>query len=107
MVKIILAIVALAVLTGIVLAATGVLRVRNTENTFNIELHKKDLEQKTNEAVEKSKQAGDAILEKTGELPHKAGDKLQGATEGRQTPDPMKPADAKDQPQYEEHAAHH
>jgi hypothetical protein len=69
------------VVVGIVLAATGVLRFHNTEDQSGITIDKKELKEKAQDAVENTGEAGSAILNKTGEILHKAVERMRGSSD--------------------------
>jgi hypothetical protein len=105
--------VAVVLLAGVVLAAVGVVHVQNTQDKAGITIDKKELNEKTQEAVEKAKTAGNEVLHKTGQALHKAGDRLQGAppsadapakSETRATQRAGQPEGDKSRPESGEHA---
>jgi hypothetical protein len=78
-----------------VLAITGVLHVRDTKDETGVTIDKKELKEKTQEAVKKTEAAGSKALDKTGEALHKAADEIRGASHDQKTPAPTPPADEK------------
>ena len=79
--------VAIVVLVGVALAATGVLYVQSTEDKASITIDKKGAQEKTQEAVDKARAAGGEILDKTGKALHQAGESLRPSSENRQVGD--------------------
>ncbi len=73
----ILIVIAILALVGILLAHVGVIHVRNTENDASITVDKKELKEKTHDAVEKTQEAGGEILDKAGAALRKAGEGLR------------------------------
>jgi hypothetical protein len=67
----------MAVIVGVVLATAGILRFQNTTDEFTITIDKKELQEKTGKAVEKTEKAGGTILDRTGEALHKAAEGLR------------------------------
>ena len=80
MTRLILTVVVILVVVGVVLAAAGVLHFQNTKDETGVTIDKKQLKEKTHEAVEKTGEAGGKILEKTGETLHKAAERLRGSS---------------------------
>ena len=111
--RLILAMVVILGVVGVVLATTGVLHFRNTKDETGVTIDKKELKEKTQEAVEKAEKAGGKILDKTGETLHKAGERMRGSSSGdRSTPttapaaddeSTRKPAGSKNPPDKTEH----
>jgi len=73
-------------LVGGVLATTGVLHVRNTEDETSVILDKKDLGEKAQEVLHQAKDTGSTILERTGEVLRNAGEDI-----GKPSPDTSAP----------------
>lgn len=98
--RLILAVIAIVVLVGLVLAATGALHFRNTEDQSSVTIDKKELKEKTQEVLKKTQDAGGQVLDKTGEALHKAADGLRKSPNDRSaTPAPATPGgDDKPQP---------
>ena len=66
--KTLLACFAVVVILGIiVVAVTGSLRVRNTDDEVNVTIDKSELKTKTEQAVNKAKQLGERAVERTRE----------------------------------------
>ena len=65
---------------GVVLAATGFLRFRNSNDESGITLDKKELKEKSQEAVQKTEAAGGKILDPTSESLQKAVKQLRGSS---------------------------
>jgi hypothetical protein len=84
--RLIMTVVVILVVVGVVLAATGVLRFRNTEDETGVTIDKKELKEKTQKAVEKTEEAGGKILDKTGETLHKAAEGLRGSSDDKRAP---------------------
>ncbi len=84
-------VIVIVVLVGVGLAVAGVLRFENTRNQSSITLDKKELQQKTEKAVEKTEAAGGEILDKTGQALHQAAQSLTGSSDKEKLP-------AKEQP---------
>jgi hypothetical protein len=95
----IIGLVVIIVLAGLVLAATGVLHVQNTENKAGITIDKKELEQQAGEAVDKTKEAGSKLLDKTSKELHKAGESLKASSKDRQEPAKTEPSNTTNTPQ--------
>ena len=71
--------VGLVVIVGtLVLAAIGVLNVRNTSDEINLSIDKNELEQKTEKAMETIKEAGEHVLEDTDEPARGTNDRSKG-----------------------------
>jgi hypothetical protein len=68
---------------GVVLASTGVLRFHNTKDETGITLDKKELKEKSQEAVQKTEAAGGKILDRTSESLQKATQRLRGSSGDR------------------------
>ncbi len=79
--RLIVSVIVIVVLAGVGLAVAGVLRFENTKNRSSITLDKKELQQKTEKAVEKTEAAGGEILDKTGQALHKAAESLRGSSD--------------------------
>lgn len=78
MFRLLVVIIVVAVLASVVvLGATGVLRVYNTNDSIKVELQKNELKQKAENAVRETEQAGSRLLEKTGKALRHAGGKLE------------------------------
>jgi hypothetical protein len=82
----------IAVLAVAVLAATGVIYFRNTENDASVTIDKKELKEKTHEAIEKTREAGSEGLDRMGQALHKAGESMKGTSDERSAPDASAPA---------------
>ena len=76
----------IVVLVGAVLGAAGVLHVRNTENETSVTLDKKDLGEKTQEVIDKAKETGGTILERTGKALHNVGEGIREPSHDRSAP---------------------
>ncbi|MGA2256769.1 MAG: hypothetical protein ABSG53_19135 [Thermoguttaceae bacterium] len=79
------AIVILVVLCA-ALATTGIVRFQNTKDESGVTIDKKELKEKTLEAVKKSEDASGKILDKTGKVLHKAAEGLRGPSGDRNIP---------------------
>ena len=77
------------------LATTGVVSVRNTKDETGVTIDKKELKEKTQEAVKKTEEAGGKVLDKTGEALRKAGDEVRGSSHDQKSPAITPPADEK------------
>jgi hypothetical protein len=86
MTRFILTVVVMLVVVGVVLAATGVLRFRNTEDETGVTIDKKELKEKTEQAVEKTEKVGGEILDKTGKSLQKAAEGLRGSPQDKEVP---------------------
>lgn len=79
--RFILIMVAIIVVIGVALAATGALHFRNTADESSVTLDKRELNQKAHEAIEKTREAGGEVLDKTGQALHNAGQGLRKASQ--------------------------
>ncbi len=70
--RILVALVVVVVVVGAVLAMAGVLHFRSADHQATITIDKKELKEKTDKAVEKTEAVGSEILDKTGQILHKA-----------------------------------
>lgn len=86
MTRFIVAVTVLLVVVGVLLATTGVLHFRSTKDETGLTIDKKELKEKTQEAVETTGRVGSRILDKTGETLRKAADRLRGSSSDRSTP---------------------
>jgi uncharacterized protein HemX len=86
MTRLILAAIAILVVMGAVLAMTGVLQVQNNKDESSVTIDKKELKEKTHEAVKKTEEAGGAILDRTGKALHEAADKVRGSSHDQKAP---------------------
>lgn len=84
--RVLMTVFVIVVVLGAVLAATGVLHVRNSDDESGVTIDKKELNQKTQEAVEKTENAGSKFLDKTGEALHKAAEGLRKPSDDRNAP---------------------
>lgn len=96
--KFILAVVALGILSGVVIAAVGALSVRGTDDEVNITIDKKQLREKAEEGVEKAKEAGNALLHSTGEALKNVGGSLDSRSDTGQPPATVAPSSGDKQP---------
>lgn len=85
--RLIFAVGLIGVLVCAVLATAGVLHVRNSENETSITLDKKDLQEKTQEAIDSAKETGGRILESTGKAMHKAGEGVRETSPEKSAPE--------------------
>jgi hypothetical protein len=85
MTRLIMSLFVVLVLVCAALALTGVLTFHNSKDETGVTIDKKELKEKTQEAVKKTEETGGKILDKTGEALHKAADGL------RSPPDPNTP----------------
>jgi hypothetical protein len=92
MARLITTLILIAVVIGIVLAVSGVLRFQSTNDESTITLDKKELRDKAHEAVEK-----------TGETLQKAGERLRGSSQEHVTPTPTPTAPPTRSPMPDEH----
>jgi hypothetical protein len=74
-----IAIIVMAVVA--VLGTVGVLHFQNADDKAGITVEKKDLEEKTEKAVEKTEEVGGEILDKTGKALHKAAADLRESSQ--------------------------
>lgn len=95
--RFILAVVALVILSGVVIAAVGALSVRSTDDEVNVTIDKRQLREKAEEGAEKVKEAGSAVLNSTGEALRKVGENLRSHSDGTQPPAAAEPASADQQ----------
>ena len=86
MTRLIVLTIAILVVVGAVLATSGVLRVQNSKDESGITIDKKELKEKTQEAVKTTEAAGGKILDKTGEALHKAAEKVRAPSPDQKTP---------------------
>jgi hypothetical protein len=91
MARLIVVLVVIVVGISIVLAMTGVMHFQNTNDQSTITIDKKDLQKKSEKAVEKTEEAGGKILDKTGEALHKAADDLRGRAKDPPAPTATQP----------------
>jgi hypothetical protein len=64
----------------------GVLHFRSTDNQATITVDKKELKEKTDKAVEKTEAVGSEILDKTGQILHKAAAGLRESAPDQHAP---------------------
>ncbi len=81
---------------AVVAAAVGGLHVRSEGDEVNVVIDKKVLQEKAQTAVEKTKEAGSALMERAGEALHKPGpgEDTSSPPDGEQaaaTPKPQSP----------------
>ena len=93
MARVITMLVAIVVVVGVVLAATGVLRFENGKDESIIKIDKKELKEKAQGMVTQAEKTEGKILEKTGEALHKAADRLQGSPQKKELPPTVTPND--------------
>ncbi len=86
---------------AVVAAALGALRVRSKGDEINVTIDKKILEEKAQGAVETTKEAGSALLEKAGEALHKVGAGASSNSNGEQAPATPTPGGAQTRQQPE------
>jgi hypothetical protein len=82
----ILIVIAICIVGVAVLALSGVLHVRDTKNETGVTIDKKELKEKTEEAVKKTEAAGGKVLDKTGEALHKAAEEIRGTPHDQKPP---------------------
>ncbi len=82
----------------VVLAAIGVLHVGSDDEKINVTIDKKDLKEKADGAVEKTKEAGTTLLQST----KKAIGNLRSGSNGEQAPETANPPQPQPQPQPQE-----
>ena len=99
MARLMITTVVVLIVLGVVLATTGVLQFRNTEEETGVTIDKKELKEKTKEAVETTGEAGSKILDKTGEVLHKAAEGLRGSPDDQPAPTNTPAADDRPAPQ--------
>lgn len=87
--RLILAMIAIIALVVAGLAMSGVLSVRNDKEQTGITIDKKELKEKTREAVKKTEEAGDKAIDKTSNALHKAADQLRGWSHDSKMPAPV------------------
>jgi hypothetical protein len=92
MARVITLIVMVVILVGAVLAATGVLRFENTKDGSTMTIDRKEMKDKTQDAVKKVEEAESKALDKSGDALHKVAQRLQRSVEGKNVP-PMTPID--------------
>jgi len=80
-------------LSSAVLAAIGVLHVGSDDEKINVTIDKKDLKDKAEAAIEKTKEAGTALLQSTKD----AIQNLRGPSNGQQAPETANPPQAQPQ----------
>jgi uncharacterized membrane protein len=80
MTRLTIVLIAVVVLVGALLAATGVLYVQNSNDKTGITIDKKELKEKTDEAVKKTEEAGSKALDKAGQAMHNAADAMRGSS---------------------------
>ena len=83
MVKLFLALIAVIALVGAVLAATGVMTVRNTEGETSIIIDKKELKEQAGKAAEKTKEAGEKAVDQAGQAVQKAKEAVRESLKDR------------------------
>jgi hypothetical protein len=66
---------AISVVVVVVLAVTGALRVRNAGDEVHITIDKKEVKEKAEQAIDKTKHLGDRVVEKTREILHSSEDR--------------------------------
>src|SRR5208283_5252036 len=86
--RLILTVVVILVVAGGVLAMTGVLSIRDTKDETGVTIDKKELKEKSQDAVKKTEDAGGKVLDKTGEALRKAADELRGPSHSKTTTTP-------------------
>jgi hypothetical protein len=64
--------VVIVVAVGVVLGVSGVLHFQNTRDKAGLTIDKKEIREKTENAVNEAKEAGGKVLDKTGQALHKA-----------------------------------
>ncbi len=96
--RLMMAAIAIIVLAGVVLAATGVLRIQNNNKETRVTIDKKELKEKTQEAVKKTEEAGGKVLDKTGKALREAADNLKGSSHDQKTPRTAPQLDDKNNP---------
>lgn len=72
--------VVIALVVGVFLAVAGVIHFQNGPDRATVTLDKKDLNEKTQEAVKDMKRAGGDILNKTGDALHRAAAGVRGSS---------------------------
>lgn len=77
---------ALVIVVGGVLAATGVLHFRNTDDEAGATIDKKELKEKAHEATETIQQGGNEALDRTGDALKKAAEKIRGSSDDQESP---------------------
>jgi len=88
MLRFVLTLILILVVVGAVLALTGVLHVRNSNDETGVTVDKKKLEEKTEKAIEKSEEAGRKMLDKTSDALHKAADEISSHDRNTSTTTP-------------------
>jgi hypothetical protein len=86
MTRLFIVVIAILVVVGVALAATGVLHVQNTKDETGITIDKKEFKEKAQEAVKTTTDAGGKILDKTSEALHNAADGLRKPSDDRNPP---------------------
>ncbi len=99
--KLFLLIIVLLGVSAVVAAAVGALHVRSDEEKINVIIDKKKLQEKAEGALEKTKEAGSALLEKAGEALHKTGPGASPESKGEQAPETPKPRGSQTERQAE------
>jgi hypothetical protein len=75
--------VAIVVVLGGVMAATGVLRFESDQDRSTITIDKKELKEKTHNAVKEAEKTESKILEKTGDALHSAAKGMRESSDGK------------------------
>lgn len=88
MLKLILTLVAVIALVGAVLAATGVISVRSTDDKTSVTIDKEEMKSQANKAIERTKEIGGTMVEKASQAVHKAKESLRGSPEDHRSAAP-------------------
>jgi hypothetical protein len=86
MARLITTLVLIAVVVGVVLAATGVLRFQNTKDESIITIDKKELKEKAQGMAKEATKTEGKILDKTSQTLHKAAERLRGSSDVKKNP---------------------
>ncbi len=95
MTRVLIVAIGILAVVGVALAAAGVLHVQNSEDATGIIIDKKQLDEKTQDAVKNTEDAGGKILNETGDALHKAADEMRNPSRNAPAPSTTPPADEK------------
>jgi hypothetical protein len=91
MARLITTLVVIAVVVGVVMAATGVLRFQNTKDESIITIDKKELKEKAQGMAAQATKTEGKILDKTSQTLHKAAEGLRGPSGDNKIPPTVTP----------------
>ena len=95
MTRVLIVAIGILAVVGVALAAAGVLHVQNSKDETGIIIDKKQLDEKTQDAVKKTEDAGGKILNETGDALHKAADEMRSPSREAPVPSTTPPTDEK------------